>query len=136
MHEAVVLVVGAAGDALAVEAREERSRAGSIEAFVVVKDANPQGLKPSERRKIELPELSSINAFGRYVKARGEFDKAEFLSARKNTPVWSERRLGLTNSAYTACNTAFSLAFSLWQFRRTGTPPLEYLRNTTYYRLL
>jgi hypothetical protein len=73
MDEAVVLVAGPGGDALAVKAREERSRAGPIEAFVVIKDANPQGLKPSMRRKIELPELSSINGFARCVKAGAEF---------------------------------------------------------------
>ena len=49
MDEAVIFVAGAGGDALAVKAREERSRAGSVEAFVVIKDANPQGVNSHVR---------------------------------------------------------------------------------------
>ena len=42
MDEAVVFVRCACGDALAVEARKEGGRAGSVEAFVVIKHANLQ----------------------------------------------------------------------------------------------
>jgi hypothetical protein len=49
MNKAVVLIAGAGGDALAVKAREERSRAGPIEAFVVIKNANPQGVNSHVR---------------------------------------------------------------------------------------
>ena len=45
MHQAVVLV------ALAVEARKERGRAGSIEAFVVIEDANLQDLNSLRTQK-------------------------------------------------------------------------------------
>jgi hypothetical protein len=42
MRQAVVLVGGAGGNAFTVKAREQGSRAGSVKAFVVIKDANPQ----------------------------------------------------------------------------------------------
>jgi hypothetical protein len=51
MHQAVVLVAGAGGNALAVEARKERGRAGSIEAFVVIEDANLQDLNSLRTQK-------------------------------------------------------------------------------------
>ena len=44
VHQAVVLVDGVAGDALAVEAGEERGRAGSVETLVVIENANLQNL--------------------------------------------------------------------------------------------
>jgi hypothetical protein len=42
MDEAVVLVGCAGRDALAMKAREQRGRAGSVKAFVVIEDPNPQ----------------------------------------------------------------------------------------------
>jgi hypothetical protein len=50
VHQAVVLVTGARGDALAVKAREEGGRTSSIKAFVVIEDANPQTCNPPESR--------------------------------------------------------------------------------------
>jgi hypothetical protein len=44
VHQAVELVTGALGDALAMESRKQRGRTGSVETFVVIEDANPQGL--------------------------------------------------------------------------------------------
>jgi len=46
MHQAVILIAGIGGDAFAMEASEERSGAGSVETFVVIKDANAQNLPP------------------------------------------------------------------------------------------
>jgi hypothetical protein len=51
MHQPVVLVAGTWGDALAVEARKERGGASSIEAFVVIEDANLQDLNPFRAQK-------------------------------------------------------------------------------------
>jgi hypothetical protein len=45
MHQAVIFIEGVVGDALPVEPREERGRAGSVKAFVVIEDANPQNPK-------------------------------------------------------------------------------------------
>ena len=47
MDQAVILISGACGDALAVEAREQRGRASSVETFVVIENANPQELSSS-----------------------------------------------------------------------------------------
>jgi hypothetical protein len=47
MNQAVVLIAGAGSDTLTMEAREQRGRASSVEAFVVIKDANPQDLNSS-----------------------------------------------------------------------------------------
>jgi hypothetical protein len=42
MRQPVVFIAGPGSDALTMKAREQRRRASSIKAFVVVKDANPQ----------------------------------------------------------------------------------------------
>ena len=46
MHQPVILIPGVAVDALPMEAREQRSRAGSVKAFVVIEDANQQTCSP------------------------------------------------------------------------------------------
>ena len=51
MHQAVVLVAGACGDPFAVKPREQRGRAGSVKAFVVVEDANLQDSNSSLNTK-------------------------------------------------------------------------------------
>jgi len=67
VHQAVVLVGRVPGDALPVESREQRGRAGSVKAFVVIEDANPQTCTPLCRR-FELPELLSIKGLAQCVK--------------------------------------------------------------------
>jgi hypothetical protein len=53
VNKALVLIAGPRRDTLAVEAREERGRAGSIKAFVVIKDANPQSrILPQHSKKM------------------------------------------------------------------------------------
>jgi hypothetical protein len=72
MHQAMVVVTRGRADALAVKTREERSRAGPIEAFVVVEDAKPQSLRfPSNQQseKLKEPELLSIKGAAESVKA-------------------------------------------------------------------
>src|ERR1017187_9197558 len=49
MYQAMKFVVGPGGDALTVKASEQRSRARSVETFVVIEDADPQNLGPSCR---------------------------------------------------------------------------------------
>ena len=68
MHQAVILVVRVGGDAFAMEARKQRSRAGSIKTFVVLKDTNSQELSSSWAEKMEQPELLSIKGAARCVK--------------------------------------------------------------------
>jgi hypothetical protein len=48
MNEAMIGIRGAGIDALAVEAREQRRGTGSIEALVVVKNANLQIPLPAQ----------------------------------------------------------------------------------------
>ena len=48
MNEAMVFVRGVGRDALAVKARKEGRRAGSVKAFVVIEDANPQTVSPEQ----------------------------------------------------------------------------------------
>src|SRR5690349_7054670 len=50
VHQAVIFVGGIFGYALAVEAREQRSRAGAIETLVVIEDPYPQNRCPSQRK--------------------------------------------------------------------------------------
>jgi hypothetical protein len=47
MNQAVILIRSVAADALAMEAREHRGRAGAVETFVVIENANPQELSSS-----------------------------------------------------------------------------------------
>jgi len=42
MHQTAVFVLGTSRDALAMEARKQGGRAGSVKTFVVIEDANPQ----------------------------------------------------------------------------------------------
>jgi hypothetical protein len=69
MDEAVVLVGGVRGDAFAMEASKERGRAGSVETFVVIENANLQNRTTPLRRKAEQPELFSIKGTAACVKA-------------------------------------------------------------------
>ena len=69
VHQALILIAGPRRDTLTVEAREERGRAGSIKAFIVIKDANPQKcILPQHSKKVESPELLSIKGPARCVK--------------------------------------------------------------------
>jgi len=61
VDEAVVFVNGVGRDALAMEAGEQRSRAGSVKAFVVIEDANPQECTPLVRT-LERMKLNSLNS--------------------------------------------------------------------------
>jgi hypothetical protein len=53
MNQAVIFIAGAGADALAVEAREQRGRASSVETFVVIEDANPQSLSSPWQEKLK-----------------------------------------------------------------------------------
>jgi hypothetical protein len=74
MHQSVIFVGGAGCDAFAMEASEERGRAGAVEAFIVVENANPQDFAVPLRRKTKLPELFSIKGKAGCVKA-GRFSQ-------------------------------------------------------------
>jgi hypothetical protein len=77
MDEAAVLVAGTWGDALAMKAREQRRGTGSVKAFVVVEDPNPQEQhsldRTLNRKKNEQPELLSIKGWARCVKVATQF---------------------------------------------------------------
>jgi hypothetical protein len=64
-----------------MKAREQRRRASSIKAFVVVKDANPQTVDLRALKKHETAGLSSINGRAVYV-------KAEKLTGLRGLPFW------------------------------------------------
>jgi hypothetical protein len=51
-----------------MKAREQRGRAGSVEAFIVIENSNPQVNSPLYNKKTELPELFSIKGAARSVK--------------------------------------------------------------------
>ena len=68
VHQPVILVDRVRHHALAVESREERGAASSVEALVVVEDANSQDPEPSWGRKVKTPELYSIKALADCVK--------------------------------------------------------------------
>ena len=44
MHQAVIFIAGFGRNALTMESGEQRRRASSVETFVVIEDANSQGL--------------------------------------------------------------------------------------------
>jgi hypothetical protein len=85
MDEAAVLVAGTWGDALAMKAREQRRGTGSVKAFVVIEDPNPQEQhsldRTLNRKKNEQPELLSIKGWARCVKAATRFGAAAGVGA-------------------------------------------------------
>jgi hypothetical protein len=64
----VKLITGAFGDALPVKPREQRRRAGPVETFVVIENANPQTGTPPHPKN-EYPELLRIKGLAACVKA-------------------------------------------------------------------
>ena len=68
----MILIFGCAVDTLAMEAREERSRASPVKALVVIEDAKPQELTSSLGRNLQQPELLRIKGAAHCVKVWNE----------------------------------------------------------------